>query len=190
VLALGVFVSSLVYLMISSLFPRRSIGTPAGFFVEFIGSGIGGTLVSSLLPLAIGISILRHRLWDIDVLIRRTLQYSLLSGLLALVFFGGTVLLQGVFGQISGERSAPLITVISTLAIAALFSPLRKIVQNFIDRRFYRQAYNTEQVMSEFSMTLNNEVNLDHLTQSILGVVDETMQPELLSIWIQKRNGE
>lgn len=96
-------------------------------------------------------AILRYRLYDIDLIIRRTLQYSLLTGLLTLTYFGGVVVLQAGFRALTGETNSPLITVLSTLGIADLFTPLRRRVQDFIDRRFYRKKYNAEQALAQFT---------------------------------------
>jgi hypothetical protein len=142
-----------------------------------------------LVPVSFALAILRYRLWDIDVLIRRTLVYGLLTGSLALVYFGSVVLLQGVVDTFLGG-SSPAVTVISTLAVAALFTPLRRRIQDFIDRRFYRHKYNAEQVLSAFSQTLRDEVDLDRLSGSILGVVEETMQPAHLSLWVKEPGGK
>ena len=141
-----------------------------------------GNLSFVLLPTALTVSILRYRLWDIDVIIRRTLQYALLTGLLALVYFGGVVLLQGLLGPLTGNRNSPLVTVLSTLGIAALFSPLRIRTQTFIDRRFYRRKYNAEQSLARFAATARSEVDLDRLAAALLGVVEESLQPEQANI--------
>jgi hypothetical protein len=139
-----------------------------------------------LLPVALTVSILRYRLWDIDVIIRRTLQYALLTGALALIYFGGVVLLQGLLEPLTGDRNSPLVTVLSTLAIAALFSPLRIRTQSFIDRRFYRRKYNAEQSLARFAATARSEVDLDRLAAALLGVVEESLQPEQVNIRLAK----
>jgi hypothetical protein len=137
------------------------------------------------IPIAIAIAILRYRLYDIDILIRRTLQYSLLTGLLALVYFGGIVLLQSIFRALTGEASQFAI-VISTLGIAALFSPLRLRVQEFIDRRFYRKKYDAEHSLAQFAATARDEVDQKKLAAALLGVVEQAVQPEKVSLWIPR----
>ena len=129
------------------------------------------------MPIAIVIAILRYHLYDIDLIIRRTLQYSLLTGLLALVYFGSIVLLQGVFSTFDGQ-SSPLVIVVSTLLIAALFNPLRHSLQNLIDRRFYRKKYDAEQTLIQFAAISRSEMELQALTAKLVDVVEETMQPE------------
>jgi hypothetical protein len=147
-----------------------------------------------LIPLTLTNSIIRYRLWDIDVIIRRTLVYSLLTGLLTLIYFSGVALLQGILtadrarltageDAVSDPPSAVVI-VITTLAIAALFNPLRRRVQDFIDRRFYRQKYDAEKALAEFAAAASRETDLEQLSARLTGTVQETLQPEQLSLWM------
>ena len=118
------------------------------------------------------------------MIIRRTLQYTLLSGLLALVYFGSVVLLQTIFDSVAEDRS-PFIIVLSTLLIATLFNPLRTRLQAFIDRRFYRQKYDAQQILAQFAQTARDEVEMDVLQAELLRVVQETLQPEGMSLWLK-----
>ena len=135
------------------------------------------------IAIAISIAILQYRLFDIDLIIRRTLHYALLTGLLALVYFGSVVLLQGLVENLTGQQS-PIVIVISTLAIAAIFNPLRIRVQDFIDRRFYRKKYDAAQALSRFYETTRDEVDMDNLTTELLRVVEESLQPTGASLWL------
>jgi hypothetical protein len=137
-------------------------------------------------PLAIGVAVLRYRLWDIDLLIRRTLVYSILTVILTLIYFGSVVSLQELSQLITSQHESPVVTVLSTLAIVALFTPLRRRIQERVDHRFYRQKYNADQVLANFSTTLREEVNLEQLTNSILEVAEATMQPVHLSLWLSQ----
>lgn len=143
------------------------------------------SLSSVVIGAGLAVAVLRYRLYDIDVIIRRTVQYGVLSALLALAYFGSVVLLQAVVGRATDAQS-PLVIVVSTLLIAALFSPLRKRVQAFIDRRFYRQKYDAAQVLARFATVARDEVEMEKLTAELIRVVQETIQPEKIFLWLKK----
>jgi hypothetical protein len=136
-------------------------------------------------PVAIGVAILRYKLYDIDVVINRTLVYGSLTATLVLLYAGSVISLQYVFRALTGGESQ-LAIVASTLVIAALFNPLRRLVQNFIDRRLYRRKYDAQKTLSAFSKTLREETDLEALNGELLSVVRETMQPEHVSLWLRK----
>lgn len=146
-------------------------------------------VVLLLIPLSFAFSILRYRLYDIDLLINRTLVYGTLSVLLALVYFGLIFGLQYLFRGIISQNN-DIAIVVSTLVIAALFQPLRQRIQAIIDRRFYRRKYDAAKVVEAFSATLRNEVDLDQLRQHLITVVQDTMQPAHVSLWLRKSGPE
>jgi hypothetical protein len=170
------------------------------FLVVYVGgfvSGLGGTaslggyiwgvffgLSVIALPAAIGIAILKYRLYEIDVLVNRTLVYGSLTVTLIALYFGGIVVLQRFFVLLTGQQST-LAVVASTLLIAALFTPLRRRLQSFIDRRFYRSKYDARKTLEAFSAKLRDETNLDALRDDLVGVVRETMQPAHVSLWLR-----
>jgi hypothetical protein len=139
------------------------------------------------LPIVLGLAIFKYRLYDIDIIIQRTLQYTLLTGLLVLVYFGSVVLLQSLVENLTGEQS-PIVIVISTLGIAALFNPLRTRIQEFIDRRFYRRKYDAELTLAQFATTARDEVDMEKLTSALLLVVEETMHPEYVEVRLKNSN--
>ncbi len=166
-----------------------SLGTSdSGFpFLSIIGAAIGVT-TSLGLSVASAVAIFRYHLWDIDIIIRRTLVYGLLSSSLVLVYFSSVVLFQRALQPVIGQGST-LAIVVSTLIIAALFSPLRRRIQDFIDRRFYRRKYNAEKILATLSAGLREEVNLERMSERLVSVVEETFQPETLSLWVQEGGG-
>jgi hypothetical protein len=149
-------------------------------------SRLSFTLAALLVPLSIGVAILRYRLWDIGIVINRTLVYGLLTATLALVYFGGVTATQVIFHALTDQDDPPQLTiVVSTLIIAALFNPLRHRIQAFIDRRFYRSKYDARKTLEAFSAKLSHETDLDALSDDLVGVVRETMQPSHVSLWLR-----
>jgi hypothetical protein len=181
--AASVMATSLAYLV------PGVIDTPLWF--ERMGFALNIAFIPAI-PIAIGIAILRYRLYDIDRIINRTLVYGALSATLVALYFGGIVMLQRVFVLLTGQQST-LAVVASTLLIAALFTPLRRLIQGFIDRRFYRSKYDARKTLEAFSAQLRNETDLEALSDDLVGVVRETMQPAHVSLWLRPetpRNGE
>jgi hypothetical protein len=158
----------------------------------------GGVLVSLLgytaalvllflLMISIVVAILRYRLYDIDIIINRTLVYGSLTTMLALIYFGGVAVTQAIFYALTGQEEQPqLAIVVSTLLIAALFTPLRRRIQSFIDRRFYRRKYDARKTLEGFSAQLRNETDVDALSDDLVGVVRETMQPAHVGLWLRE----
>jgi hypothetical protein len=136
--------------------------------------------------IAIGIAILRYRLYDIDLLINRTLVYGSLSAMLVVLYFGGVATTQAIIQALTGREELPQIAIVaSTLVIAALFNPLRRRIQSFIDRRFYRNKYDAAKTLEDFSVKLRDETDLGALSNDLVGVVRETMQPSHVSLWLR-----
>ena len=130
----------------------------------------------------------RSHLFDVDALINRTLVYAILSATLAAVYFGGIVLLQRAFAGLTGQEKLPQLAIVaSTLAIAALFDPLRRRIQSFIDRRFYRQKYDARKTLEGFSAKLRDETDLDALSEDLVAAVRKTVQPAHVSLWLRPR---
>jgi hypothetical protein len=178
-------VVGLLYLiaMVSSLTfsgPWGAAGTPL-----WLGLLQQAALVSfTAVPIAVGFAVLKYRLYDIDVVINRTLVYGSLTATLVALYFGGIVVLQRFFVALTGEKST-LAVVASTLVIAALFNPLRRRNQSFIDRRFYRRKYDAAKTLEAFSAKLRDETDLGALSDDLVGVVSETMQPAHVSLWLR-----
>jgi hypothetical protein len=178
------FVSAMVSGLIAFVFVPESWGsanTPP-FWFELVFSVV--LLSFGAVPIAVGFAVLRYRLYNIDVLINRTLVYGSLTAMLVALYFGGIVLLQRVFVVLTGEKST-LAVVASTLAIAALFNPLRRRIQGFIDRRFYRRKYNARKTLEAFSARLRDEIDLEALNTELVWVVRETVQPAHVFLWLR-----
>ena len=180
------------FLYAAALLLLVPVAVLASDFLPEIVSSVALGLPLVALPTAIGIAVLRYRLYEIDTLINRTLVYGSLTALLALVYFVGVALLQRIGSLIlqvpvralTGQETQ-LATVAATLAIAALFSPLRRRIQGFIDKRFYRRKYDAAKTLEAFSAKLRDETDLDALSDDLVGVVRETMQPTHVSLWLR-----
>ena len=171
--------------MVSSLFFPGAWG--AADTPLWLGLLQDAALVSfTAVPIAVGFAVLKYRLYDIDLLINRTLVYGALTATLALIYFGGVAMTQAIFRALTGQEQQPqLAIVVSTLVIAALFNPLRRRIQGFIDRSFYRRKYDAAKTLEEFSSKLREEPDLEALSDDLVGVVRETMQPAHVSLWLR-----
>ena len=180
----------------------------SGLIAVFLGTGLVGTMVPALarpgslyliasvvaltlasifIPLSFATAILRYRLWDIDAIINKALVYGSLTGLLGALYAGLIIGLESLAGLFIGQAvSNPVVLVISTLAIAALFLPMRRRIQNVIDRRFYRRKYDAEKTLAAFSATLREAPDLEQIREQVLAVVQETMQPAHVSLWLRQ----
>jgi hypothetical protein len=173
-------VVNLVTNALGALVPRLGApDSPYQLLVDFIS-----VCFALLIPLSIGIAILRYRLWDIDTIINRALVYGSLTALLGALYAALIIGLESLAEVITKQTSQPVVLVISTLVIAALFLPVRRHIQETIDRRFYRHKYDAETILASFSATVRNEVDLTDLGQRLVEVVQETMQPEQVSLWL------
>jgi hypothetical protein len=168
------------------IFPSLSASSSPYFLVSTYVYPTGLLLI----PLTLGIAILRYRLWDIDTIINKALVYGGLSLLLVAVYLGLIVGLESLLGLVSGQASQPVVIVVSTLVIAALFQPLRHRMQAIIDRRFYRRKYDAARTLAAFNATLRNEVDLSQLSEQLVAVVQETMQPASVSLWLRTPSQE
>jgi hypothetical protein len=179
-------VFGIVLLMMTPLFSPGLLNaaSPLAWFLVLMSGG--APFIMGLIPISIALAILRYRLWDLDVIIRRTLVYGGLTASLGLIYLGGVVLMQGIFTALTGESRSEVVIVTTTLAIAALFTPLRKRIQQDIDRRFFRKKYSAEQTLLSFAALTRQETDIDALTEKFISVVSETIQPEYLYLWIMK----
>jgi len=181
------FAASILGLGISSyVIPANILPDDAGgvdrLWVNLLEDAVMLSFAS--IPVAVGIAILRYRLYDIDVIINRALVYAPLTAMLALVYFGGVVGLQAALRVLAGQESTFAI-VASTLVIAALFNPLRRRVQGFVDRRFYRRKYDSRKILEAFNARLRDETDLNTLSEDLVGVARTTVQPEHASLWLR-----
>jgi len=167
----------------ASLVALLNLVVPKGVLTSLVGT-TAFYFFTLLIPLSIAVAVLRYHLYDIDTLINRTLVYGSLTVALVALYFGAVVLLQRLFVLLTGQQST-LAVVASTLLIAALFNPLRRHIQSFIDRRFYRSKYDARKTLEAFSAQLRDETNLDALGDDLVGVVRETMQPAHVSLWLR-----
>lgn len=175
---------------VAGTFPSRLprdlslVGGDTPFLLLVLEAGFAASLL--LVPLSIGVAVLRSHLFDIDVLINRTLVYGTLTALLATAYLGGVAATQAVFQSLTGQRELPQLAIVaSTLAIAALFNPLRRRIQTLIDRRFYRGKYDAERTLAAFSVRLRSETDLETLSNDLMGVIGTTVRPEHASLWLR-----
>jgi len=182
-LYLGIMGTGLIIHLVSAPQTPSDLGSQS-----LLGALLENVMVLSFagVPVAIGFAVLRYRLYEIDILINRTLVYSALTATLVALYFGSVTTTQAIFRALSGQEEQPqLAVVISTLVIAALFNPLRRRIQGFIDRRFYRRKYDAAKTLEAFSAKLRDGTDLDALSDDLVGVVRETVQPAHVSLWLR-----
>ena len=180
---MSVIAIMVVWSIVASLFPPEEPTASRIYALLVVGPVL--IVLLFLIPVSFAVSILRYRLWDIDLLINRTLVYGSLTATLATAYFGSVVLLQMAFRGFTGQESTVAL-VVSTLVIAGLFQPARRRIQRLIDRRFYRRKYDAAQTISAFSEVARDEVDLERLSNAIVRVVDETIQPSRVSLWLRE----
>lgn len=179
----GFILTEAISLVIFFLIPAaRNPGSVRLLFVLLFGPLllVGATFI----PITVTLAVLRYHLWDINFILRRTLTYALLTAVLAIAYTLSVTALQGLFGAVSGQHS-PVAIVVSTLIIAALFSPVRGRLQVFLDRRFFRTKYDSGQTLAKFAGAVRDEVDVEVLTDELVHVLHETMQPETVSVWLK-----
>jgi hypothetical protein len=183
---LGFFAAGFVGFVVPNLLLPALTHQPSGTLPVVLSIIANGSiyLVLLLIPISLAIALMRYRLWDIDVIINRALAGALLSVLLAIIYAGLIIGLGSMVGLVAPKIGQPVVIVVSTLAIAALFQPFRRRIQQLIDRSFYRGKYDAARTLEEFSDRLRNEVNLTQVREHLLSVVQETMQPVHLSLWL------
>lgn len=180
------FLIEVTYTVIGSVVP--GLNTPDSPY-QLLGNFTGLAFVA--IPLTVGIAILRYQLWDIDVIINKALVYGLLTALLAALYAGLIIGLESLTGLVGGSAAQqPVALVISTLVIAGLFLPVRRRIQSVIDRRFYRRKYDAQKLLAAFSDTLRQQVDLTQLHEQVLAVVQETLQPEQVWLWLRESHGQ
>jgi hypothetical protein len=187
-IAFAASVVGLLYLiaLVSSFIVPSEIWFAAGLPLWLDLIEYAALLSFATVPIAMGFAVLRYRLYDINILINRTLVYGALTATLALIYFGGVATTEALFRALTGQEQQPqLAIVVSTLIIAALFTPLRHRIQSFIDRRFYRRKYDARKTLEAFSAKLRDETDINALSDDLVGVVRETMQPAHLSLWLR-----
>jgi hypothetical protein len=182
------FFSSAMFWTVFAEFSTLPTGWPRLLFGL---TALPQALLMGLFPIAVVIAMMRYRLWDVDLIVRRTLVYAILTGSLLLVYFGSVVVVQIIFNALTGqEQSSQLTIALSTLVIAALFNPLRRRIQAFIDRRFFRRKYDAAQTLAAFASSVQDEVEIGQLQQALAQVITDTLQPTYLSLWLKPEKAE